>query len=1248
MNNYYLYLKNSIYSDFFDITKMYVTNNSYIKKYKCTLNYKLYKALKNYLINNNYLINIDTLFDTLKPLKLSYKSINEVEETIRNIDISIINNEVKNIITIYEEFKKIDTAIYTSNKNSDYSINKYYSISEETPDYILFYMYKKIEEYKNDKLLKTFKTIIELYNKDIKKITEGYLEYSSKIASKSSNLFYTLKYDNYSKLYSIRKEESYLKEYPLFNISSPETKNFYRYKLMKKINPVRYLERHQLKDLYKKGSTKLYINKTNYSFKILIIFNNIDKYEDIDNIISEYKDTNKDFIFYIKVPKIIENYYTNMASDSSNFLEKYDDKKLENLKVKYIITLESKEIKINSLYTLINILEHPNNKAYKKENGYNGIIGIKFKYKNIYSYIYNYSFYNKYLKNKIEVNKLKYIKYNLTDKNIKIDNNVATSILLNSRDLNLMYFNGFYLTYKDKEVLKNYKFIFDIDGKYIDTEKFTKQIKNNYIYENYNSKNTNIHIKTTLIKDSLVTKIEGINKVYVYFDTDYDIAKKDKDKIIFNNNKLFYSYTDGEIGKLYLNKLNIYERNKININDNKYSDNIKCICYEITGKNITVITSPKDDIVVTSKEIMDKSNIEEENNESYNKLIYYIENPLYSNYKSSLITYNTLDIENLKKFNLNNSEKYIIIDNINEELMEDIIKFHKYLEEKKINIKFVFIYKNSDEEMLNRYIYLYLNKSKDIIKINKKDINNKELILLYIGARTNISSSRLEDYIETLKYNKIEYNSIKSFPYNEKLYLKNTYGGFNKDNELVINKFDNYALTNKIISDNMEIITSPFYSYTLYNKRPITKECNIYSESSEEILINNRKLIYNSFIVKEGITEREFERENTKVKVLETLSTIDNVKIYKITIKSKQNANIKLGLHLNFEELYGRYHYTEFDKEKNIIKITSTNNLFITATTNIEKYVNDTAIIDLKLKENKEIEVAFTLGIADEKDTWFLKEKYSNLSTIDTAIKINNNNLTNELHRLNIKTKTDKLNILFNKIIPYNLYINKPNNYELSLICNIFKEYSLNEIKKYNLDILFINLINKYIYYYEDYSLINNIIYDKLNKILLSSKKYNFIYKESVDSFIELSKKLGHKIDINKYKKLKLNYKENNANIYKFITENDNEFLKLFKKDQVINFNHNGYIIESAAIYYYAIIRYLGININSEKLSITKPLIKEDYEFTYKYFNSMYNVKVKFTNKNKIAYDSQKVTTKYVKLKNDLKTHDITFEIKKK
>jgi len=89
MNNYYLYLKNSIYSDFFDITKMYVTNNSYIKKYKCTLNYKLYKALKNYLINNNYLINIDTLFDTLKPLKLSYKSINEVEETIRNIDISI-------------------------------------------------------------------------------------------------------------------------------------------------------------------------------------------------------------------------------------------------------------------------------------------------------------------------------------------------------------------------------------------------------------------------------------------------------------------------------------------------------------------------------------------------------------------------------------------------------------------------------------------------------------------------------------------------------------------------------------------------------------------------------------------------------------------------------------------------------------------------------------------------------------------------------------------------------------------------------------------------------------------------------------------------------------------------------------------------------------------------------------------------------------------------------------------------------
>ena len=111
MRDYYLFLKNSVYTNYFDMSKYFIEYNNYIVKTKNTLDRKLYNKVDDILKNNNYLLDIDKLFDELKPLNLSYNKINEIENITKDITIRKINIEIKKIIGIYKEFKKIDNAI---------------------------------------------------------------------------------------------------------------------------------------------------------------------------------------------------------------------------------------------------------------------------------------------------------------------------------------------------------------------------------------------------------------------------------------------------------------------------------------------------------------------------------------------------------------------------------------------------------------------------------------------------------------------------------------------------------------------------------------------------------------------------------------------------------------------------------------------------------------------------------------------------------------------------------------------------------------------------------------------------------------------------------------------------------------------------------------------------------------------------------------------------------------------------------
>lgn len=1244
MRDYYLFLKNSVYTNYFDMSKYFIEYNNYIVKTKNTLDRKLYNKVDDILKNNNYLLDIDKLFDELKPLNLSYNKINEIENITKDITIRKINIEIKKIIGIYKEFKKIDNAIYLMKEKKDYSLNKYYGINETTKDYILYYIYSKITSYNSRIMLKSYNIILQLYDKTVESVRENNIKYMGDSNTLAYNLFFTLRFKDYDKLYTLRKEESDLRDYQLFNISSKETKNFYRKLLTNKINSSSYLKHHKIEDLYKGASTKLYISNTNYKFKTLIIFNNIKTYETIDKIINDYKDYDRKFLFYIKTDKIKESYYINMASDTKGFIESYDKNILYKENVKYIIVLNNDKFNINSIYKLINILEHPNNHPYKDKNKYSGIIELKFKYNKVYSYIYNFVFADKNFKD-IDHTKLPYKTYKLKD-NLFETKESFNSIVLSGNKFNMIYYNGLYLYSNNKLMVSNYKLIFNIDNEYIDSSRFLTYIDSNIIYMNYK----NINIRISVINGNLVTEVSGTKTFYIYFDTDYDKVNFENNKINFSfNNTNYYIYGE-KIEKLYNNKYNVYDKDKFDIIDDNYSDIEKCICCKVkTNNKAFLILSCKQNEMVKENDFINISSSSIYSNNDYNKLIYLTFNPVYDNYKSSLILYNTLNPNQLNKYGLSIDDKYLIIENFKNNILKDVFNFYKYLKERNINIKLVFIYeKEKDKNNIDKFMYLYLkDKETDLIKlIDKNSINNKELTLIYLGSIYNIKDT-ISEFISHLKNENNNISHIKSFKIDEKLELSNKLGGF-KDKELVIKNYDRVLPINKLISNNMISYTSPLYSYTTYKGMYITNKSNLYKDSSESIVISGKSLVYDSFTVKDGITKRHFKRENTEVYVTETLSIIDDVKMFKVEIKSSGNNTVSIGLHLDVNNLYDRYHYSEFNKEDNLVKIKNSNNLFLTCTKNIISYENDTALTNVRLKDNEFKTVTFTLGVAEnEKDIWFLKEKYGNETTIDTSIKILENNLKNTYHRLNIYTNSNKLNLIFNKILPYNIYINDISDYELSLVCNIFKDCALNRIKEYKLSLEYINLIYKYIYYFEDFTLINNDIYKKLEKILLSETNYNFIYEESINSFIGLTKMLYKRKSTKRYEDLRNNVKKDKTYIYKLINSKDETFLRLFKKDIIMSYKGDNYVINNSPIYYYATLKYLGIVISNDKLMIENPLLKRKYSFNYKYNNSNYFVTVKFGKKKSITLDGNEIKTKYIKLKNDLKKHEAVIEIVK-
>lgn len=88
---------------------------------------------------------------------------------------------------------------------------------------------------------------------------------------------------------------------------------------------------------------------------------------------------------------------------------------------------------------------------------------------------------------------------------------------------------------------------------------------------------------------------------------------------------------------------------------------------------------------------------------------------------------------------------------------------------------------------------------------------------------------------------------------------------------------------------------------------------------------------------------------------------------------------------------------------------------------------------------------------------------------------------------------------------------------------------------------------------------------------------------------------------------------------------------------------------KTAALYYHVLLKYLlGFKVKGDKLYI-KPKVNKgfgNYTFKFIYFDTNYEVSIKFSDNDKIKYDTKYIDEKYILLKNDWKKHKVIINIK--
>lgn len=1431
IKKYYKVLSKENIDNLSSFNKLFIENFNLIKLDRTSINKnnKFYKKLMSYVSDNKYSILEDDLFNYLKKdvdYKYSYKELYEIKQILNNIIVEEILIKIEREFNRYLEQKKINESFAKLSRKKGISINNYYSLNELTSDYTLYRIYDKLTEINNHQLFKSFLLTLKLYNKNIDEIIEKEKINDANFLLFGANLFDSLNnINNFDKehFYKLSKIENLLDNDSIYRNMASSTKDLYRKKLMFKINKEDFILKAQKENIHvglKLFSNSSLLYKMNYkniddlSKTLVIIHNKINSFDEIDHLINIIENSIIDNLyFYIETNNNyqISTYYKNVISsiNKPNLLTTINNDILNSIDIKYVINLNNtKSININSILSLINIMEHPLNSPVidlDTNKVKKGFALISFNINNLLkdenNYIYNYRVYyeiyakehkdfslisNYYLNKKTLSNVLSFKKEKEEKKILQENNNnIDDLLILNNANYSVIANNSFSSSrYNNLELTKentNNYFLIN-DGK----EKFTNIDKDSYKYK-ISSEDNIIEIEKEINDTYINTKIA----VSLYDDIEIrklsikNLSNKERTleitsfielnsslKPLVDGSNIIINYNDKKIVYRLLNTDNIDLRtNKLNVRNGIYN-NIDYSNYPsplVSFKTNTTLESNSTKDIYLIAFVTDELNlindlgkytinylestfkinscIKNINDNTYNKFIDMIMHPLVNENRNELIKYNKLDLTILDKYDVDITLPSILIEienEINIEFIKDVIKFHKYVKESNYYMNIILLAKNKDleKEILELEEILLSDISKEtkgkIIFLDYSSLLENEMILLYLIPTYIINNDKyycIKDFIDAfIAYSNKDIDDIELLDdissntivfHNDKgdkeLEFFNNYGGFeNNGREYTITNLNTpLPWKNYLISKNVKSVISNKENYTLYKGYNITKTNDDYSKTnlSERFKINDNEIIYSSITHGLGYSIYRSITDDFDIEIKEILSSTENIKVYKLTINNKKDYDIKLKLSyiINPKMYLDRYMITNHYKENNLItfKSNSTNLLFITSTEKMNdiKTVNGEKEIDevLTIKANSTKQTAFTAGIDIYKNIWFLKEKYSNISSIETSIKITEKTIYNNLCKLNVSTNNNAFDYLINYWLLYEISINED---KLELenyigIVNYFRDTIIYKLKYYkDIDSKYINTLYNYIYNTSNTTLLSNETYNKIKEYIDNNIESTFKYLDTLSSFIKLSKIYDKNIDMKLYKdrekEIINNLKNNNIDdiIYKsellirdinsdldkeYIINNldinnykDNFilYLKVLNKLKEYNLlyntlneynpinitkdasNINKHLTEPyfvydniTDIYNIAVSYILGIRITNEKLFI-KPHLPDNiknYKLTYKYGNTTYNIIVNANAKNnEILIDDYKEEVDYIKLKSDFKVHNVIVNIKEK
>ena len=1219
---YYKKLKKLDNSDTPKKIKLFIKNYQYLNKKKyIKINKKHAKIITNYLEDNKDIVTLPSLKKTLEKHDLSYKNLRKTLDLLK----LLITNKITNIIKVeenkYIKILEVEKSINTLLEEKDISLNKYYKLEADTEDYIYYHIYNKLVSLHNPKLFKSYILTLNLFNKDLDQIIKNVVNLDKETTKKLDELFISINNINnisYEDLYLLNKYEKLLIKDEIYKNMSSLTKNIYRKKILRHLNPTKYLEKRINKEkhigfyLFKRSSLKFrlkYDNVIDESKTLIIINCNIKSLEEINkNIQKIIKNNQTNMIYYFKILPTsyeIENYYQNKVADINEkynktiFLENLNKKNVKENNVKYVVSLENiKNYDKEKIKTLIEIMSHPlNNPIYNKEETkiIKGYAMFKF---NKFDEIYNYEAFtkinkriklrpsiikNKLLnKKKINLKRIKRTKdKNKVKQNNKFDPNsliVLTnnnySLLINNKESSSRYKNliinkektGNYFLIKDKDIV-----ICNISEDTKSYDKFVPSYENNIL--TYNVEKNKLRI-TTEIKITLKNNIE-IRKLSIknisnkdkqleissYLELNENLIPKYKDnKIIIETNNLLINYkliADSKIS-YNTNKLNFIRRHenieKYEINNIDYQENIIPIVNFNTKMNLKT-NETKEIYLITH--IDSKENTDELD---YQDLINKEENAL-----------------NINNFDYN---KLIsdIKENIDNNYQNNDIK--KYLEKFNINEKYPLIAIEIDNEYKIDFI-------KDIIKFEDycKKIN------YYISIIFILTKNITDEKKEKIKYLISPSNIILTDTKNKNdilhIYLYSTY-------IISASKYNKIKDLSKILrGSKYQELKEVKIEKEIYQNGTFDNEYGMFINDGKEYLIKN---------IKTPMPWKNiFKNKDIEIEV----SDNNNYTLYKNKELTKKNNNL-------FSNDYGEYFKinNELMLYSSIIHglgysylITNTKEYKII--TKITTALNDNIKITYMKIENKTdnnltLDITYLFKLAtDEKNINFYSDK--NLITIEKDNKLffisSNSRITKKDIDASPKEITTNINLppKKEKEISFVMGIEKPEfvwflnekyrglaSIETSI--KITEKNYLNTITKLNIttpDLSFNYLVNYW------------LLYETLiNKDSLKENEYKNIFIPLKDLYITY---------LNKNQTITLKYI---ISLYEYIKKTE-DFLNLDDKlmEKIKNYINKN--IENSKIYYEALDSFIKLskmynkNIDTKKLqerlkNIKNILIKKE------------------------------------------------------